>query len=104
MEQATHDNATRAHEELRVAQTQLRGLALILGRCAVSGTPLGALEASALADAMLSTLGIAGHLLTEARREHELSVAQGRLSLSAAAAHRPLRVIAGLDLGAGSAS
>jgi hypothetical protein len=46
---------------------------------------------------MLHALGNAGRLLAEARREHELSVAQGRLSLSAAAARRPLRVVAGLD-------
>ena len=58
--------------------------------------PLGALEAATLADNMLATLGIASRLLAEARREHAITVARGRLSLRAAAQHRPLRVVTGL--------
>ena len=46
---------------------------------------------------MLHALDNAGRLLAKARREHETSIAQGRISVAAAAVHRLLRVVAGLD-------
>ena len=46
MEKDEHDNATRAHEEFQIARARLRGLATVLGCCAVSDAPLGALEAN----------------------------------------------------------
>ncbi|MBV8705212.1 MAG: hypothetical protein JO118_16045 [Acetobacteraceae bacterium] len=76
-----------------------RGLAAVMGRCAILDPSLPTLEVAAITDAQLSALDAAGHLLAEARREHALSVARGRLNLRAAAAHRPLRIVAGLDTG-----
>ena len=103
MSQASHDHTTIRLDELAIALAQLRGLASVLGRCAISGPPLEALEAVAMVDAMLRALDAAGRLLAEARREHELSVQQGALNLSAAARGASLRVVAGLDLGGGEA-
>ena len=99
MEKAELDPTTIKLAELQIALAQARGLAAVMGRCAVLDPSLQPLEVAAITDAQLSALDAADHLLAEARREHALSVAQGRLNLRAAAAHRPLRIVAGLDTG-----
>ena len=82
MERAGHDNTISKLAELQIAHAQLHGLATVLGRCAALDAPLGALEAAALSDSMLSALGNAGRLLAEAGREHELDRKSTRLNSS----------------------
>ena len=98
MEKAELDPTTIKLAELQVALAQARPRR---GHGALRrpGPSLQPLEVAAITDAQLSALDAADHLLAEARREHALSVAQGRLNLRAAAAHRPLRIVAGLDTG-----